>query len=70
MTRVLSRGCLEGCLPACTDFPEVRISAERLDIREFGPGDAGLVREVLRGGGWLPLSTALVETSEYPADVD
>jgi RimJ/RimL family protein N-acetyltransferase len=52
------------------DFPEVRISAERLDIREFGPGDVGLVREVLQSGGWLPLSTALVETSEYPADVD
>ena len=52
------------------DFPEVRISAQRLDIREFGPGDADLVREVLRGGGWLPLSTALVETSEYLADVD
>jgi hypothetical protein len=52
------------------DFPQVRISAERLDIREFGPGDADLVREVLQGGEWLPLSTALVETSEYPADVD
>ena len=52
------------------DFPTVRISAERLDIREFGPGDAGLVREVLQSGEWLPLSTALVETSEYPADVD
>jgi len=52
------------------DFPAVRISAERLDIREFGPGDAGLVREVLQSGEWLPLSTALVETSEYPADVD
>jgi RimJ/RimL family protein N-acetyltransferase len=52
------------------DFPEVRISEERLDIREFGPGDAGLVREVLQAGEWLPLSTALVETSEYPADVD
>jgi RimJ/RimL family protein N-acetyltransferase len=52
------------------DFPEVRITAARLDIREFGPGDAGLVREVLRGGEWLPLSTALVETTEHPADVD
>jgi RimJ/RimL family protein N-acetyltransferase len=52
------------------DFPPVRISARRLDIREFGPGDDGLVREVLAGGDWLPLSTALVETSEYPADVD
>jgi RimJ/RimL family protein N-acetyltransferase len=52
------------------DFPEVRISEERLDIREFGPGDTGHVREVLQCGEWLPLSTALVETSEYPADVD
>src|ERR1700757_4317018 len=52
------------------DFPGVRISAVRLDIREFGSGDAGLVREVLQAGGGLPLSTALVETSEYPADVD
>ena len=52
------------------DFPEARISAERLDIREFGAGDAGLVREVLRSGDWLPLSTALVETSESPADVE
>jgi hypothetical protein len=45
------------------DFPEARIRAERLDIREFGPGDAGLVREVLQDGEWLPLSTALAETS-------
>ena len=52
------------------DFPEVRISAERLDIREFSPADASLVREVLQCGEWLPLSTALVETTEYPADVD
>jgi RimJ/RimL family protein N-acetyltransferase len=51
------------------DFPEVRISDERLDIREFGPGDIGLVREVLRCGEWLPLSTALLETA-HPADVD
>ena len=42
------------------DFPEVRISAERLDIREFGPADVGLVSEVLQGGEWLPLSSALV----------
>src|SRR5271166_6065668 len=54
------------------DFPEVRIRAERLDIREFGPADASLVSEVLEGGEWLPLSTALVgaSDSEYPADVD
>jgi RimJ/RimL family protein N-acetyltransferase len=41
------------------DFPEVRISAGRLDIREFGPADVGLVSEVLQDGEWLPLSTAL-----------
>jgi hypothetical protein len=35
-------------------FPEVRISADRLDIREFSPADAGLVREVLQCGEWLP----------------
>jgi RimJ/RimL family protein N-acetyltransferase len=54
------------------DFPEVRISAERLDVREFGPADASLVWEVLDGGDWLPLSTALVgpSDSENPADVD
>lgn len=58
------------------DFPEVRISAERLDVREFGPGDVSLVSAVLRAGDWLPLSTALVgpveESSEfrYRADVD
>jgi RimJ/RimL family protein N-acetyltransferase len=52
------------------DFPEVTISAERLDIREFTPADASLVLEVLECGEWLPLSTALVETAEYPADVD
>ena len=28
-------------------FAEVRISASRLDIREYGPDDAGLVQEVL-----------------------
>jgi RimJ/RimL family protein N-acetyltransferase len=54
------------------DFPEVRISADRLDIREFGLADAGLVSEVLDGGEWLPLSTALLgaSNSEHPADVD
>jgi hypothetical protein len=57
------------------DFPEVRISAGRLDIREFGPADVSLVSEVLQGGEWRPLSTALVgpvEASEtgYRADVD
>lgn len=57
------------------DFPGVRISAGRLDIREFGPADVSLVSEVLQGGEWLPLSTALVgpvEASEtgYRADVD
>jgi RimJ/RimL family protein N-acetyltransferase len=62
------RGCIR--LAGLPDFPEVRISAERLDIREFSPADASLVREVLQCGEWLPLSTALVETTEYPADVD
>ena len=57
-------------LAALPGFPEVRISADRLDIREFGPADASLVREVLQCGEWLPLSTALVETAEHPADVD
>jgi hypothetical protein len=57
------------------DFPEVRISARRLDIREFGPADARLVSEVLQGGEWLPLSTALVgpvaaSDTGYRADVD
>ncbi len=58
------------------DFPEVRISARRLDIREFGPADVSLVSEVLQGGEWLPLSTALVGPVEassetgYRADVD
>ena len=57
------------------DFPEVRICARRLDVREFGPADAGLVSEVLQGGEWLPLSTALVgpvgasDTGD-PADLD
>jgi RimJ/RimL family protein N-acetyltransferase len=51
------------------DFPVVRISTERLDIREFGASDGELVRQVLQNGEWLPLSTALLETAEYPADV-
>jgi hypothetical protein len=34
------------------DSPEVRISAERLDIREFGPGDAGGLQPV-----WLSVNT-------------
>ena len=28
-------------------FPDVKISAARLDVREFGPEDASLVRAVL-----------------------
>lgn len=55
-----------GCLP---DFPEARISAGRLDIREFSPADAGLAGEVLRSREWLPLSTALVGFAEHPADL-
>jgi RimJ/RimL family protein N-acetyltransferase len=35
---------------AMDSFPEVRISADRLDIRELGPDDAGLVREVVSVG--------------------
>lgn len=62
------RGCTR--LVPLPDFPEVRISADRLDIREFNPADASLVREVLQCGEWLPLSTALLETAEYPADVN
>ena len=62
------RGCTR--LAPLPDFPEVRISADRLDIREFSPADASLVREVLQCGEWLPLSTALLETAEYPADVN
>ena len=31
-------------------FPKVQIHAERLDIREYSTGDAGLVRELLRAG--------------------
>jgi len=62
------RGCTR--LAPLPDFPEVRISADRLDIREFNPADASLVREVLQCGEWLPLSTALLETAEYPADVN
>ena len=57
------------------DFPPARISAGRLDIREFGPADVSLVSEVLQGGEWLPLSTALVGPveatgTESRADVD
>jgi RimJ/RimL family protein N-acetyltransferase len=62
------RGCTR--LAPLPDFPEVRISADRLDIREFSPADASLVREVLQCGEWLPLSTALLETAENPADVN
>jgi len=62
------RGCTR--LAPLPDFPEVRISADRLDIREFNTADASLVREVLQCGEWLPLSTALLETAEYPADVN
>jgi len=56
-------------------FPPARISAGRLDIREFGPADVSLVSEVLQGGEWLPLSTALVgpveaTETESRADVD
>ena len=56
-------------------FPPARISAGRLDIREFGPADVSLVSEVLQGGEWLPLSTALVGPVEATetgsrADVD
>ena len=35
---------------AVSSFPEARITADRLDIREFGPQDADLVREVLSNG--------------------
>jgi RimJ/RimL family protein N-acetyltransferase len=52
------------------EFPAVTISAERLDVREFSPADVTLVSEVLGCGEWLPLSTALVEVPEHPADVD
>lgn len=54
------RGCIR--LAALPGFPEVRISADRLEIREFSPADANLVGEILQCGEWLPLSTALVET--------
>jgi RimJ/RimL family protein N-acetyltransferase len=37
-------------LISMTSFPEVKISAARLDVREFGLDDAGLVDEVLTGG--------------------
>ncbi|HEV3382316.1 MAG TPA: GNAT family N-acetyltransferase [Trebonia sp.] len=33
-----------------TVFPEVKIAADRLTIREYGPGDAGLVMELLSLG--------------------
>jgi RimJ/RimL family protein N-acetyltransferase len=33
-----------------TVFPDVRITAVRLDVREYGPGDIGLVRELLSLG--------------------
>jgi len=64
----ITGGCTR--LAPLPGFPEVRISTDRLDIREFSPADAGLVREVLQCGEWLPLSTALLETAEYPADVN
>ena len=35
---------------AMGSFPKVRISADRLDVREYGPEDAGLVEEVLGVG--------------------
>jgi RimJ/RimL family protein N-acetyltransferase len=50
------------------EFPALAISAARLDIREFAAADAGLVSAVLAAGDWLPLSTALVTSSENPAD--
>ena len=63
-------GSASGLSRGASDFPEVRISAERLDIREFGASEAELVREVLQNGEWLPLSTALLETAGYPSGVD
>jgi hypothetical protein len=48
------------------DFPQVRINAARLDIREFDLADAALVDEVPRRGAWLPLSTALVAVPGHP----
>lgn len=33
-----------------TGFPEVKITADRLDIREYGPGDIGLAEELLSSG--------------------
>ena len=35
---------------AVSSFPEARIAADRLDIREFGSQDAGLVGELLSAG--------------------
>lgn len=32
-------------------FPVVKASTERLELREYGPGDAALVREVIEAGG-------------------
>jgi RimJ/RimL family protein N-acetyltransferase len=40
-----------GTVSAMTSFPEVRISADRLDIREYGPGDAARVEQALGLGG-------------------
>jgi RimJ/RimL family protein N-acetyltransferase len=56
-------------------FPEAFISTRRLDIREFGPADEGLVNEVMDRGEWLPLSTALLTVRQndgtvIPADVE
>src|ERR1051326_5954721 len=61
-----------GCtgLAPLPDFPEVGISTDRLDIREFSPADASLVREVLQCGERLPLPPALLKPAEYPADVN
>jgi len=36
-------------------FPQVQISAERLDVREYRPEDAGLVREAVHAGESLAL---------------
>jgi RimJ/RimL family protein N-acetyltransferase len=56
-------------------FPEALISTRRLDIREFGPADEGLVNEVMDCGEWFPLSTALLTVRQddgtvIPADVE
>lgn len=57
------------------DFPEALISTRRLDIREFGPADEGLVNEVMDCGERLPLSAALPAVRQddgtvIPADVE